>query len=332
MRIQFICFGNSDKGDRLMTSKLKGWIRLTRAGLILLIAGMTLAASWPWLSGRVRATIKLPPPFDFSDAFYAKNGICLDPSASNGCTVGINDLGADSRVGVVASTKAGAEFGTTPSDFGGAYNWIEDTGNTDPTRGGVNGGIRATQTTGGFDKDGNLIYYSIMAPIPDQRFFTSANDGGAGARAHTLANQFRAFIFPKQLKGGVMRFAACPVGTQLKLPDGTPNPAAATCVVLAPPPGNRRQDNLFETKNQYFCGNLLGLWLIEMVVFTPQSQTPDGQQALSALAATNGATLDGTPVFKTLDQIQQLVDAGFVQLLELPDDPHPGPGDPRYVV
>ena len=315
-----------------MTTKRKTYVLLTRASLVILVAGVALAASHRGLRSDLRAAIRLPPPFDFNDDFYAKNGICLDPNSLNGCTVGINHLGADSRVGVVPSTKAGAEFGTTPSDFGGAYNWIEDTGNTDPTRGGVNGGIRATQTTGGFDKDGNLIYYSILAPIPDQRFFTSTNDGGAGARAHTLANQFRAFIFPKQFKGGMMRFASCPVGTQLKLPDGTPNPAAATCVVLAPPPGNRRQDNLFETKNTYFCGNLLGLWLIEMVVFTPESQTPLGQQELAALVAKNGATLDGTPVFKTLGQIQQLVDAGFVQLVELPDDPHPGPGDPRYVV
>lgn len=309
-----------------MTTKRKLWLLVSRATLIMLVAVLALAASYRWLPASVRAAIKLPPPFDFNDDFYAKNGICTQPSVLNGCTVGINNLGADSRVGVVSSTKFGGEFGTNPSDFGGAYNWIEDTGNTDPTRGGVNGGIRATQTTGGFDKDGNLIYYSIMAPLPDDRFFTSANDNGAGARALTLANQFRAFIFPKQLKGGVMRFDPCPVGTQ----PGTP--AAATCVVLAPPPGNRRQDNLFETKNAYFCGNLLGLWLIEMVVFTPQSQTLEGQQALATLVAKNGATLDGTPVFKTLDQIQQLIDAGFVALIELPHEKHPGPGDPRYVV
>jgi hypothetical protein len=69
-----------------------------------------------------------------------------------------------------------------------------------------------------------------------------------------------------------------------------------------------------------------------MVVFTPQILTPEGQQASAALIAKNGATLDGTPVFKTLDQINQFVNAGFVQLLELPHAKHPGPGDPRYVV
>ena len=305
-----------------MSTKRKQALVVAWTGLIILGAVLALAASYQ-LPARVQAAIKLPPPFDFNDEFYLKNGICIDPDASLGCMVGINHLGGDSRVGFAAGTDTGPEFGTTPSSFGGAYNWIVDTSNTDPTRGGTSGGIRVVQTTGGFDKDGNLIYYSIMAPVPDDRFFTS---NAAGARAHMLANQFRAFIFPKQLKGGVLRFDACPVGTQ----PGTP--AAATCVVLNPPPGNRRQDNLFETKNQYLCGNLLGLWLIEMVVFTPQSQTPAGQAALTALAVQNGISLDGTPVFKTLDQINQLVDAGYVKLLELPAEPHPGPGDPRYVV
>jgi len=306
-----------------MTTKRKHWRLVARAGVIILVGTLALAASYRLLPASVRAAIKLPPPFDFNDEFYAKNGLCTNADATLGCIVGINNLGGDSRVGFAAGTDTGTEFGTTPSSFGGAYNWIVDTSNTDPTRGGINGGIRVTQTTGGFDKDGNLIYYSIMAPVPDDRFFMNNT---AGVRAHTIANQFRAFIFPKQFKGGVLRFDPCPVGTQ----PGTP--AAATCVVLNPPPGNRRQDNLFETKNQYFCGNLLGLWLIEMVVFTPQSQSPAGQKALTALAIQNGISLDGTPVFKTLDQINQLVDAGYVQLLELPAEPHPGPGDPRYVV
>jgi len=311
-----------------MTTKRKIWLLVLKAILIIFVAFLALATSYRWLPASVRAAIKLPPPFDFNDDFYHKNGICLDAvkDANLGCQVGINNLAGDSRVGFFPGTDTGPEFGTKPSDFGGTQNWFVDTTNSDPTRGGTMGGIRAAQTTGGFDKDGNLIYYSIMAPLPDDRFFTTQNDNGAGLRALTLANNFRAFIFPKQLKGGVMRFDPCPVGTQ----PGTP--AAATCVVLNPPPGNRRQDNLFETKNTYFCGNLLGLWLIEMVVFTPQSQTPEGQQAMAALIAQNGANLDGTPVFKTLDQINQFVNAGFVQLLELPHAKHPGPGDPRYVV
>jgi len=306
-----------------MTVKHKPCLRASRIILIVIVTVLALTSPYRWLPASVWAAIKLSPPFDFNDNFYAKNGICTNADPSQGCTAGINNLGPDSRVGFAAGTDTGPEFGTNPVIFGGKYNWIDDSTNTDPTRGGARSGIRVTQTTGGFDKDGNLIYYSIMAPVPDDRFFTN---NAAGTRAHSLANQFRAFIFPKQLKGGVLRFDPCPIGTQ----PGTP--AAAACVVLNPPPGNRRQDNLFDTKDEYFCGNLLGLWLIEMVVFTPQSQTMQGQQALAALVAQNGASLDGTPVFKTLDQITQLVNAGYVQLLELPAEPHPGPGDPRYVV
>jgi len=306
-----------------MIAKHRSWLLVARVTLVLLVTVLALAAPYQWLPFSVWAAIKLPPPFDFNDDFYVKNGICTNADSSVGCTAGINNLGPDSRVGFAAGTDTGPEFGTNPHLFGGKYNWIDDSTNTDPTRGGTRSGIRVTQTTGGFDKDGNLIYYSIMAPVPDDRFFTN---NVAGARAHSLANQFRAFIFPLQFKGGALRFDPCPIGTQ----PGTP--AAATCVVLNPPPGNRRQDNLFETKDEYFCGNLLGLWLIEMVVFTPQSQTSLGRQALAALVAENGASLDGTPVFKTLDQITQMVNAGYVRLLELPAEPHPGPGDPRYVV
>ncbi len=296
-----------------MTTKRKLWRHAARAGLLLLVVGLVLV-SYDGAPRSVRAAIRLSAPFDFNDDFYAKNGVAIAKTQA---------LGPDSRVGFFEASRNGVEFGTNPANFNGQYNWIEDNTNTDPTRGGTRGGIRIAQTTGGFDKDGNLIYYSILAPLPHDGFFTQ---DAAGVRAHTLANQFRAFIFPKQIKSGVMQFDTCPVGTQ-------PGPGEpGNCVVLNPGPGNRRQDNLFETKNEYFCGNLLGLWLIEMVLFTPQSQTPQGQQALAALVAENGANLDGTPVFKTLDQINQLVDAGYARLAEFPAGPHPGPGTPRYVV
>lgn len=293
-----------------MITKGKFWVWIRRAALASLLAVLALGVAYQWMPKSLRAGLQLPPPFDFSDAFYTKNGIKIDR---------IQNLGPDSRVGFAGDTQAGAEFGANPKDFGGQYNWLLDPSNTDPTR----KGVRTVQTTGGFDKDGNLIYYSIMAPVPDQTFFT---EDDAGSRAHDLANRFRAFIFPKQFKSGAMRFETCPVGVQ----PGTA--AGASCIVLNPGPGNRRQDNLFETKDEYFCGNLLGLWLLEMVIYTPQIQSLSGQIFLSYLAAKNGVNLDGTPVLKTLAEIEGLAAGGYAKLVELPDAPHPGPGTPRYVV
>src|SRR5215471_2781304 len=134
-------------------TKREFWLLILQATLTAIVIVLALGVAYPWLPASVRAAIKLPPPFDFNDDFYHKNGICLDAvkDANLGCQVGINNLGADSRVGFFPGTDTGSEFGTVPSTFGGTQNWFVDTTNTDPTRGGNMGGIRAAQTTGGFD-------------------------------------------------------------------------------------------------------------------------------------------------------------------------------------
>ena len=98
------------------------WLAISRATLTVLVIMFALGAFYPRLPARVRAAIKLPPPFDFNDDFYHKNGICLDPAtdANLGCTVGINSsLGPDDRVGFFPGTDTGPEFGTRPSDWNG---------------------------------------------------------------------------------------------------------------------------------------------------------------------------------------------------------------------
>lgn len=59
-----------------------------------------------------------------------------------------------------------AEFGSNPADWNGKVNLVLDNSNSDPTR----KGVRVTQTTSGFDKDGNLIYYNIYGTVPDDTF------------------------------------------------------------------------------------------------------------------------------------------------------------------
>lgn len=214
-----------------------------------------------------------PPPFDFSDDFYRINGI--DPAH------------IPMRVGNPDRPQA---------------HWALDSSNTDPTR----RGIRVKETTGGFDKDGHLIYYSIMGIIRPSTFTTDA----AGAHARELADNFRAFIFPKTPRN----------------PDGSPG-----TVIQDPGAPNRRHDNLFETKTGYLCENLLGLWVVEFVVYTkPAFTTSAGQAALANLAAKNGTDLDGTPVIKRLQEINDLQAAGFVELRENSATAVTGP--PRWVI
>jgi hypothetical protein len=90
--------------------------------------------------GADNALLKNAPPFDFSNAFYLKNGVDFN-----------HILG---RPGNPDRPQA---------------HWITDPSNTDPNR----RGVRILETTGGWDKDGNLIYYSIMGdgstPSPTMR-------------------------------------------------------------------------------------------------------------------------------------------------------------------
>jgi hypothetical protein len=185
------------------------------------------------------------PPFDFSNSFYLANGI--DPSK-------IQD-----RVG--SSTSASA--------------FVVDDSNTDPTR----TDIRITETTGGFNHEGNVLYYTINGFVnPD----TFTNDA-AGQKALAIAESFTAYIFPKA--------------------SGDP---------FSPALSNRRQDNVFDTRNGYFTANPLGLWTAQFVSFTPAAfNTAAGRKALAALAAMNGKDLDGTPILKTAMEVDGLEKQGF---------------------
>lgn len=141
--------------------------------------------------------------------------------------------------------------------------------------------VRIVETTGGFDHSGNLLYYVVTGKVMPSTFTSDE----AGARARELADSFHAFLFPKAA--------------------GDP---------LGPAPPNRRQDNIFDTRNGYFSNNPLGLWLLTFVSYTEKAlTTEEGQEALADLAARNGRDLDGTPVIKTVSELEKLEHAGLVE-------------------
>src|SRR6266571_4642382 len=134
---------------------------------------------------------------------------------------------------------------------------VVDNSNTDPDR----RNIRVLSTTAGFDHEGNPLFYNINGMATPSTFTNDA----AGQKAMQTANFFSAYIFPKA--------------------NGNP---------LSPALSNRRQDNVFDTRNGYFVANPLGLWTAVFVSYTPEAfTTPVCQTALADLTAKNGTDLDG---------------------------------------
>src|SRR5262249_45297057 len=167
--------------------------------------------------------------------------------------------------------------------------WAEDNSGTDSNR----RNIRIKQITGGWDMSGNLIYYVVPGFVNDNTFSrdSSGNLTPEGQRARNFAENFRAFIFPKTTRN----------------PDGS---IASLDLSVALP--NRRQDNVFETKDRYFCDDVLGLWLIAFTLYTQAgfnaARNPDdpSHATLQAIADRNGKDLDGNPILQKVADIQNL--------------------------
>ena len=100
--------------------------------------------------------------------------------------------------------------------------------------------------------------YNIFGMAAPNTFTSNA----AGQQAMKIANFFSAYIFPKA--------------------SGDP---------LSPALSNRRQDNVFDTRNGYFQANPLGLWTAVFVSYTAAGLDPSNAvcaQALGVLRAKNG--------------------------------------------
>jgi hypothetical protein len=187
--------------------------------------------------------------------------------------------------------------------------WATDNSGTDPNR----RNIRVRQITGGWDMSGNLIYYAVPGFVNENTFSrdSSGNLTPEGQRARNFAENFRAFIFPKTTRN----------------PDGS---IASVDLSVALP--NRRQDNVFETKDRYFCDNVLGLWIIAFTLYTQAgfnaaiNPNDPNHGVLQAIADRNGKDRDGTPILQTVADIENLVSLGLV---ELRNNPLPGGGPPR---
>ena len=234
------------------TSMTKKSFRASGLGLLscaLLIAPAAFASGGGGCD--VTGGVGTVQPFQFSDAFYIDHGI--DPTMT-----------ADHFV--FPDAKPGFDrtrLGVSP----------------DPD---VYNDVRVIETTGGFKRNGGLLYYQA----PSFLFEESFTDNCAGAETRQICQDFGAFLFP--------------------LANGNP---------LSPAPPNRRQDNIFQTNNGYWSNNPLGCWRINFVSFDgPNVNGANCQDEMADLAEDNGFDLDGTPVITRLNDVEDLEEDGCVQV------------------
>jgi hypothetical protein len=247
-----------------------------------------------------------PPPCDFTDAFYGANGIDVTQL----------DQPAAGRFGLFRLNG--------PPATGNQVNWVNDStcSTKDPTR----KNVRILATTGGYVDNGTgapTDFISIIAFVLNQNFFT----GVANARdiqMVDIVSHFEAYAANKQrLPNG--QFALTPCGTM-----GTGVMPCFPVTSVATP--TLRQDWRFATNRNaidgsdgnnplgtpasnspfgYFCDDLLGMWVITYFWYTvdPANPGPVCGPILSSLAKKNGLSLDGTPIIKTADELNNQLEA-----------------------
>lgn len=211
------------------------------------------------------------PGFQFSDRFYAKNG--LDASVIRGHG---------------AFRFAGDGIGTV-------FDHAPD---------GRFANARILPTNMGYNAVGENLYY----PDPPAAFFADAFTNDArGQKAREIANEFRAFIFPR---------TQAPARTIPGCEGVTPSLSP-----FDPSPCNRRQDNLFDTGLGYLTDNPLGLWRLTFVLYTDAAGAHGQCSALrSTIADRNGLDEEGRPLLKRKAEITELADEGCVTLGQRAED------------
>jgi len=233
-----------------------------------------------------------PPPFDFNDAFYTANGIVV------------------SQLDTPAAGRFGLFRQTGPPAHTGQQNWVIDNSNNDPDR----NNVRILATTAGYVDDGTgapTDFISLIAFVLNQNFFTGVLDQHRPPTTLlNLVGDFEAYAALKQRK---------PDGTFLTQPCLASQGITTNCFSVASvATPTLRQDWRFATNRSgidgssgqgfgYFCDDLLGMWIITYFYYTDDAVGPHPtavcKTVLSNLLAKNGASLDGTPIIKTADEL-----------------------------
>jgi hypothetical protein len=146
--------------------------------------------------------------------------------------------------------------------------------------------VRALFTLPSYDHSGNPWFFTVLGGLSGAGFTNNA----AGQRAKQLADRSIEYVFPQK--------AADPFSL-----------------------GATRQSVILDMRNGYFSNNPLGLWLHVWVSYTDRAfNAADGRKTLTDLARKNGLDLDGTPIIRTLSDIDNLSSKGYITRRTLPLD------------
>ena len=153
-------------------------------------------------------------------------------------------------------------------------------------------GVRATLTLTAYNQSGAPQFWTVMGDVNASGF--TANSAGRNAKA--IADSMPLYVFPRR---------------------DQPNPVTL---------GANRQSDIADMRNGYFSNNPLGLWLHVWISYTDRAfNTTDGRKALDDLSRRNGLSLDGTPIIKTLSELENLLSKGYAQKTFRNQDGSQGP-------
>jgi hypothetical protein len=139
-------------------------------------------------------------------------------------------------------------------------------------------GVRALLTFPAYDHSGSPWFFTVLGGGGTSLF----TDDSAGRGAMQLAERSFEYVFPRR--------DAAPLGL-----------------------GGARQSNLLDMRNGYFSNNRLGLWLHVWVNYTDRAfNTAEGRKELNDLARRNGLATDGTPIIRTVGDIDRLSSKGLI--------------------
>jgi hypothetical protein len=134
--------------------------------------------------------------------------------------------------------------------------------------------VRITGTFPAYDRDGKILFFNHYGDLFEESFVR--ND--KGARAQALANRYPIFAFPSQ------------TGQTFD-----------------------RQAVVIETDAAYFEKNALGLSVYVDVEYTDKVNSEEGRTVLEELAKKNGLSADGTPIIRTIKELNDLTRRGLVK-------------------
>jgi len=216
----------------------------------------------------------------------------------------INSLAQDSNVNTAAGdVPALAADELRPFDFSDKYyasNGVEPSMLFNRSSGGdgfsvfdftsdtQRNNVRILATYPAYGRGGETLFWNFYGELNRDGF----TEDEAGLAAYEIANSFPIYIFPGESRNG-----------------------------------GDRQAPVINTAEGYFEKNALGLGVAMLVRYNDTALTKEDALYLQALADQNGLSADGTPVIRTVKQINQLLRRNLVTVT-----PRDGRGQIPFIV